>query len=263
MCIGFVDSIHGITNLYPTQLGRIVETRPEGVHVKKGEWLLKIDSRLAELRRKQAEKLPEIQKLKIMAIQCQKRAADLEIAIKKRSADRGIADAVDALAAAKELAKQLDYKIKAEELVESQAVYDYEQALLAVKECEVVAPADGTLMRSLVHVGEVLGANPKFPPMQFVPDGKKIIRAEILQEWAGRFKENQPVTIVDDTYTGPEWHGTITLISNWYAHKRSIIFEPFTLNDVRTLECIVEVTEKDAPFRIGQRVRVGVLKTGP
>ena len=286
MTIGFVDSEFGITNPYPTQLGRIVDIRPEGFRAKKGDWLIKIDDRLAKFRLreaeavlKQAEKLPEQHQLKlaqqalaIEAAQHEKKAADLNLAISKRSMDKGIADAADAFASGQELVKRIDCKVKAEQsklselkladpmqdLKRSQATYD--QAKLAVTECEMVAPSDGTLLRSLVHVGEVVGSNPKFPPIQFVPDGKKIIRAEILQEWAGRFKEGQNVTIVDDTYTGPEWHGTITRISDWYSQKRHIIFEPFTLNDARSLECIIEVTDKDAPLRIGQRVRIGVIK---
>ena len=111
-----------------------------------------------------------------------------------------------------------------------------------------------------MHAGEVLGPNPKTPALQFAADGTKIIRAEILQEWASRFKKDQAVEIEDDTYAGAKWTGKIKSISTWYSHKRSIIFEPFTLNDARSLECLIDVNDADGSLRIGQRVRVSLVQ---
>jgi multidrug resistance efflux pump len=295
MSLGYIDSEHGITNLYPTQHGTILQIRPEGFHAKKGEWLIKMDNRLAKLRLQEAEsmlekarKLPEQFRLnieeqteKINALKHQKKANEYDLAIAERGAKEaskdigeGAAKTIqDRLSKARELAKQIDCQIAVEEskltelklmgdpssdIKRAQSVYD--QAKLGVDECDLVAPTAGTVLRVLVHVGESLGPNPKFPALQFAQDGKKICRAEILQEWAVRFKEKQTVDIVDDTYNGVKWTGTITHISPWYAHKRSIIFEPFTFNDARSLECIIEVNEKDDSLRFGQRVRVGVRK---
>lgn len=304
MCIGFVDTINGVCNLYPTQLGRIVDMREEGYHAKKGEWLLKIDDQAARLQLQKAEALlekakmlPEQYKQKLvqqgLAVEDakqQKVVADLDFAQKKRQKEF-LGTAIvgpandkndkkpkqpnqydDAFAMAEKEIKRLDFKIGLEEsklaelklvdpkhdLDQAQAMYNL--AKLAVEECELRAPADGTLLRSLVHVGETLGANPKMPAMQFAADGKKVIRAEILQEWAGHFKKGQVVEIEDDTYARRDWTGTIKSIGLWYGPTRSIILEPFRMNDVRSLECIIEVNDKDDTLRIGQRVRVGVVK---
>lgn len=138
-----------------------------------------------------------------------------------------------------------------------------QQAKLGVQECKLLAPDDGQILRLFARVGEILGANPKAPAVQFSPKSPKIVRAEVLQEWANNVKLGQTVVVEDDTYAGPKWEGKVKRISEWFAPKRSIIFEPFMVNDVRTLECIIEITgEEKHPLRIGQRVRVTIRHGG-
>ena len=36
-------------------------------------------------------------------------------------------------------------------------------------------------------------------------------------------------------------------VSDWYTHRRSMLFEPFQYNDVRTLECLVSVEPGTLP----------------
>jgi hypothetical protein len=289
--IGYVDMQHGIATPYPTQFGEIVALREEGFHAKKGEWLLKIDDQLARLRLaeaeaafKEAEQYPKLHALKlkqqdqaIQAAKYRREATDFKISAGEREVEAfketgAVKQYKDKLDADKATAKQIDCEIETAkieklelELVDptlkvKQAKAVYDQARYAVDKCVLAAPEDGTLLRSTVHVGEALGANPKAPALEFAQDGKKIIRAEILQEWAGRFKKDQVVEIEDDSYNGPKWSGKIISISKWYSKKRSIILEPFTFNDVRSLECIVEVNDPDQTLCIGQRVRVGVIQ---
>jgi hypothetical protein len=47
-------------------------------------------------------------------------------------------------------------------------------------------------------------------------------------------------------------------VSDWYTHRRSILQEPFQLNDVRTLEWLIALDPGQQPLRIGQRVRVTI-----
>ncbi len=139
------------------------------------------------------------------------------------------------------------------------------QAELAVDECKLRAHEDGTVLRVLVTAGEVLGKNPRQPAIMFAPKpkGGRMIRAEVLQEFANRVSKGQVVKITDDTRHGTEWQGVVKRVSKWIAPKREKILEPFMLNDVRTLECWIEVSEGKAPMRIGQRVRVRFLDTDP
>src|SRR5437773_2192080 len=78
VCIGQVDADPGISKLYPLVQGRVLEVAAEGKEVKKGDILLKLESRPAEYKLSeakadlaaakellaQAEKLPEQHKRK-------------------------------------------------------------------------------------------------------------------------------------------------------------------------------------------------------
>lgn len=130
-----------------------------------------------------------------------------------------------------------------------------EQARIALDECFVVAPGNGTILRLMVNKGDVLGPTARQPAILFCPSGKRIIRAEVEQEWAARVQDGQRVLVQDDARLSGEWRGTVRSISDWYSHRRSILLEPRQFNDVRTLEVLVELDD-DQGLRIGQRVRV-------
>jgi multidrug resistance efflux pump len=129
------------------------------------------------------------------------------------------------------------------------------QAKYVLEKCELRAPVDGTVLRLLVSVGEVLGPTPKEPAIIFCPAEKRIIRVEVEQEFASKVAPGQHVTVQDDARQGAEWPGKVTRVSDWYLQRRHILMEPRQFNDIRTLECIVEV-ENDKTLKIGQRVRV-------
>jgi multidrug resistance efflux pump len=173
--------------------------------------------------------------------------------------------------------KQMDEAIKAEDakleqlkLLNPQLKIDQAQANVTVKEaerdrakialekCKLRAPDDGLVLRVLAHKGEVLGPNPSAPAIQFAPDAPKIVRAEVMQEWGHKVHLGQKCVIEDDTYKGPRWEGKVRSMAEVYGPKRKRIIEPFMLNDVRTLECIVAFTTPQPAVRIGQRVRVKI-----
>jgi multidrug resistance efflux pump len=132
-----------------------------------------------------------------------------------------------------------------------------EEAQLAVTYYQIVAPSKGYVLRVYAHQGEVLGPNPRSPALEFMPDSPYIVRAEVLQEWGHLVKKGQEVLIEDDTYRGPTWKGKVRTLSKWYGPQRSQVIEPFRYNDVRTLECIIEI-EDATNARYGQRVRAKI-----
>jgi multidrug resistance efflux pump len=135
-----------------------------------------------------------------------------------------------------------------------------DRAKLALDECLVTAPADGTVLRLSVQKGDLLAAEPKTPALIFCPAGPRIVRAEVEQEFAGRVQEGQMATIQDDTSSGngPTWTGKVTRVGDWMAHRRSILPDPSQFHDIRTLECIIAIDPNQTPLRIGQRVRVAL-----
>ena len=135
-----------------------------------------------------------------------------------------------------------------------------DKAKLAVEESVVTAPSDGKVLRLDLRKGDLLAAQPKSPPLIFCPAGPRIIRAEVEQEWAGRVQEGQVANIEDETSNGdgPKWSGKVVRISDWMAHRRSILPDPSQFHDIRTLECIISLDSNQPPLRIGQRMRVSL-----
>jgi multidrug resistance efflux pump len=301
VCFGFGDVKPRVANLYPLQPGRVVEVAAEGTTVRKDAPLLRLDSRLAELEAERAQvdwedakdqlalvrPLPEQHQNKIeqqqqaiAAARSKREGAQQELDVKQKlfkSANANIETvrgaeaelkARDAEVRAAELrlkelqlldphvgVKRAERAVKAKELV-------YKKAKLVLDECVLRAPEDGTVLRVGTHVGETLGTQTKLPAIEFCPNAPRIIRAEVLQEWASRVREGQEAVIEDDTRAGLRWHGKVMHVSDWYSQRRSMLQEPFQYNDVRTLECLVSVDPGGPPLRIGQRVRVTIKPGG-
>src|SRR5262245_31781672 len=131
-----------------------------------------------------------------------------------------------------------------------------EKAEYGLKQCTVVAPEDGTVLRCLVRAGEVLGPSPQQPALIFRPNRPLIVRAEVEQEFAAGVREGQKALIVDNATGGGEWRGVVSRVSGWYTQRRSVLHEPLQFNDVRTLEVIIRLPSDGKGLRIGQQVRV-------
>jgi multidrug resistance efflux pump len=137
-----------------------------------------------------------------------------------------------------------------------------DQAQLAVDECVLRAPEDGWVLQVLVSPGTALTAQPNQPAIQFWPASKKrIVRAEVEQEFARRIEKGKPVTIEEESGGNKICDGKVERLAKWYTQRRS---PPDGMrigkDDVHILECIVELAidpTSEAP-RIGQRVRVRV-----
>jgi multidrug resistance efflux pump len=293
--LGLVDVEPGIAKLYPLQPGRVLFVAPEGKFVKKGEIILSVDKTLANfnlqqaeaaledarLLLKEAEKKPEKHKIDLKTQQhaidiaeSKKKAAGLELEKKKKlgelisKEDLGVLqEAFNALEKLVEIEKnKLDLlKLVDPEVDRKRAQGNVDdkkaqlgKAKLAVKECDILAPFDGKVLRVFVQADEILGRDPKVPAIQFCPNSRRIVRAEVLQEWAGHVAEGQKVIIEDDTHFGVQWTGKVKYVSDWITQKRNMVLEPFMVNDVRTLECVIDVNPGGPPMRIGQRVRVTI-----
>jgi multidrug resistance efflux pump len=132
------------------------------------------------------------------------------------------------------------------------------KAKLDLREYVLRSPGKGKILRSFVNVGEALGSNPQRPAMEFAPDGPRIVRAEIEQEFASHVRAGMKARIYDyDASNDHVWHGQVARLSDWISKRRSQVFEPMQFNDVRTLEAVIKLEDEPKyPLRIGQRVRV-------
>jgi multidrug resistance efflux pump len=295
VCFGYVDVESGIRSLYPLQPGRVEEVDvSENQEVRAGTVLLRLDKGQAEgqvrqaradleagqVRLSQARKAVRQQQLKeaqqqavIEAVRQRVKASEWLLARKAELRGTLVNDKEFAAAQAQnEEAKAVlcgeQQKLEELKLVDPQeslrlAEIDAEVrqarldlAQVALGECDLKAPCDGTVLRLLAARGDVLSAQPLQPAVLFCPRGPRVIRAEVEQEFAPRVAVNHEASIEDDNTTAATWRGKVVRVSDWYTHRRSILLEPLQQNDVRTLECLIELAPGQPPLRIGQRVRV-------
>jgi multidrug resistance efflux pump len=294
-CFGYVDVESGVAALYPLQPGRVefVEVH-ENDEVAAGKVLLKLDARPAEQLVKQAQadldaalvqlqrarkgaeqqNIRELEQIAVVeAWRHRLKAAEWVLARKQELVT--VATNAKEVAAAKEQCAELEAAIRGEEgklqelrlndpawevrraeaeVVAKQARLD--QARLGLEECQLKAPADGKVLRVQVSPGDVLGSQPVRPAVLFCPKGPRIVRAEIPQEFAAGIAVGQEVTIRDDSRTESHWRGKVRMLSDWYSHRRSMWQDPLQYNDVRTLECLIDLEPEQPALRIGQRVLV-------
>jgi multidrug resistance efflux pump len=151
---------------------------------------------------------------------------------------------------------QIDIQGAEEDIKAKQALL--QQAREDLEECAVVAPADGHVLRILVGPGDVLNAAAQEAVVLFCPDVPRFVRAELEQEFAYRVAVGQPATIRDDSSAPSHWTGRVAVVSDWYTNRRSVLKEPLQFNDVRTLECLIDLDPGQPLLRIGQRVRVTI-----
>jgi len=292
--IGYVDVNRGLISLFPTQQGRVTDVLvEESAKVALGTPLLKIadraakytleraeaDLRAAEAVLSQAKKAPEAHDLDV---KMQKTAIDakrvqLDHAKKQRDkveakpdtygkagleeAEIAVELAQYALEAEQDKLKKLQLDDPTVSLTKAQADVDSkkkqrDQAQLAVDECVLKAPMNGSVVRLQTAPGDVFGSPTKQAAMLFCPDEPRIIRADFDQEFANRLKVGQSAFITDNTGAPGTWRGKVTRISGIYTERRNIVQSPFQFNDVRTLECIIELEPNQEPLRINQLVRV-------
>ena len=135
--MGFVDTELGIAKLHPLVPGRVEAVVAEGIEVKKGDVLLKLDRQIAEDKLSeaeadlsaaqvllhQAEKLPEQHRLKkgqqsaaVEAARHQREAANQEYQGKLKSFEQNGTIGIAFKQAQEALVRALDEKAKAEDL---------------------------------------------------------------------------------------------------------------------------------------------------
>lgn len=136
-----------------------------------------------------------------------------------------------------------------------------DKARYGLEQCTVKAPVDGTVSRVLVGKGEVLGPTPKQPAILFCPAAPRIVRAEVEQEFAGVVKAGQQALVFDDTRNDPSPRkGKVVRLADMFTPRRTHLPTVLPVLELRVLEFIVELEPGPSGLRIGERVRVKLVK---
>jgi membrane fusion protein, multidrug efflux system len=155
-------------------------------------------------------------------------------------------------------------KTKEAEAAVEQAKAELAKAQSAVEMCVVKAKSAGTVEQVTISAGTTMGVATRAPALWLIPNGPRVVRAEIEAEFAHRVGPDivgKTVTITDHTDPKLTYSGTVRRVPNVYLLKRASA-ENFLGGDTRVLEAVIEVSDpapaNKPPLRIGQRVRVNL-----
>ena len=297
-CFGLVDFEQGAIPLSLLQAGRVAEVLVrENQSVKAGTVLLRLDDRQGRSRvaaaaavvqsaeaqltsaRRQPSRLRSLiaqQQADLDAASSRLAGAEKSLARQRRLvADKlhspdevGIAeDEVKALAAVQRAAqskldelRQQDWEgeVRRAEAELAGARANLEQAQQALDEYTLRAPADGIVLRLSISRGEVFSERTTKPAVLFGPDGPRVIRAEVDQEFARGLRVNQEAVAEDDVRPERVWKGHVQHVSNWYLPRREVMDQLLYARESRTLECLIALKPGQPPLRVGQRMRVTI-----
>lgn len=295
-CLGYVDVEKGVLPLTPSVPGRVVEVAAKANETGgAGATLLRLEDDAARADVQQAEEslraaqaqLPEArqgpgihqslvaqQQDAIEAARHDLAAARILATHKAKLAKQELIRQEEADAAREQVAKAeaaeraeqkklraLEMRDPQQNLARAEAEVRAHQAVLdkaryALRQCSVSAPGPGEVLGVLVQTGDVFGPQSREPALMFVPEGPRIVRAEVEQEFAPRVAVGQRAEVSDDALHGPTWTGRVARLSDWFAPRRTSPPDVTLPADVRTLECIIELDAAQPRPRIGQRVRV-------
>ena len=94
--------------------------------------------------------------------------------------------------------------------------------------------------------------------IQFAPHGRRLVRAEVDQEFAGRVQAGQSALVRDDAPSGTSWQGKVLRVADWYTQRRYLTYDASQVRDTRTVECLIALDPGQSEPRLGQRVRVTI-----
>lgn len=298
VAMGLVDVEQGIARLTSQMPGKIVRIEAkENQTYESGAVLLIVDDTTAKLKLAQAELAVLVAQGKVTQAEAGRKIAEAEkraqgVAIEvaeareqtykrrqndtktlesvpgqtKRDLEDAVRDSAFLVKAEKEKLQVIESKLQFAITEEAQAklqvqVYQEQvnEAKKAIADCVLKAPYQGKVLRVRARLGELSSPSHPEPLIEFCPDAPRIIRAEVAQEFAHSVNTGQSCKISDDSRNNSgSWTGRIQRVGDWYSPRRSNLFEPLQMNDVRTLECIVTVDPGGEPIRIGQRMRISI-----
>lgn len=155
-------------------------------------------------------------------------------------------------------------KVKEAEAAVKQADAQLAKAKSAVELCVVKAKTDGTVEQVTIGPGTTIGVGTRGHALWLIPNGPRVVRAEVEAEFAHRVGPElvgKTVTVADHTDPKLTYTGVVRRVPPVFLLKRATS-ENFLGGDTRVIEVPIEVTDPSPagkpPLRIGQRVRVNL-----
>ncbi|MFJ6322031.1 MULTISPECIES: HlyD family secretion protein [unclassified Rhizobium] len=255
---GTVDVEGGLYRITAVRDGVVASVEAaEGAYVRKGDVLAILDSRqeasavrIADAELAQAEDHYKLLQLKVKSL-----SKTLE-RMQRAAAGKAVSD--QALSDARDAYETQAIETNSAAFAVSVARERLEIAKREVSVRSITAPADGIVIRQAVKAGEAVSVQAMTEMFVLLPDGPKIVRADIPEEYLGLVGPGMNVEIAAEGRTGQSVSGKISRISKVLTRPKSAE-NSGERSDVRAANCIITIA-RDAPLAIGQRVVVRVLK---
>jgi multidrug resistance efflux pump len=118
------------------------------------------------------------------------------------------------------------------------------------------APVAGRIVARNVHVGDVVSAQGAQPLVELLPDGPRIVRAELNEGFVAKVKVGMNAQVYSEVDSSKVWPARVVRIGDVFGRSK-LSEEGQESVDARDVECILDLPESD--LRVGQRVQVRFL----
>jgi macrolide-specific efflux system membrane fusion protein len=127
------------------------------------------------------------------------------------------------------------------------------QAEYEVEVRSLRAPVAGHIVTRNVHVGDVVSAQGAQTLLELLPDGPRIVRAELNEGFVAKVKVGMNAQVYSEADSSKTWPARVVRIGETFGRSR-LAEEGQESVDARDVECILDLPESD--LRVGQRVQV-------
>lgn len=250
---GRVDIEGGIVRLAARRDGVIAKVLvEEGDRVRTGQVLATLDDDLAQRNLALAEREVEQAEIDVRRARVERAAADREV---KRLEPLATSETVSR----QDLDREQDARDLAEVAVQAAtAAVETARARQAVAareliERQVVAPMDGQIIQRQARPGNGVSTLNVTPLFLFAPDGPRIVRAELEEQYLAAVNVGQPVQIILEAQPDSTWAGKVVRIGRVIG-ERTPSNDPKERQDAPVVELVIALDAE--ALLIGQRVVV-------
>lgn len=255
---GRVDIEGGVIRLAARRDGVIAQVQvEEGARVQAGQVLATLDDALAQRTLALARSETRQAEIELQKAELDQRSAQRELqrlaplapddTVPRQELDRAH-DALEAAGIAARAARAAVGTAQA-------------RAALAARELDerrIVAPLDGQIIQRQARPGNGVSTLNVTPLFLFVPDGPRIVRAELDEQYLSAVAAGQGAEIVLEADPQRTWRGRVLRIGK-VVGQRTPSDDPAERQDNRVVEVVLALDAED--LLIGQRVIVRLLKS--
>jgi HlyD family secretion protein len=259
---GRVEPRGGVIQIAANRDGIVREVRVnEGDRVAPGAVLATLDDEAARLRLALAQRQQAQARLALEPLRIRQAAAAREVRRLEQLVAEQLANAQD-LDEARDRVAEVGAEISQGGAAEETARAELALAQFEVDARVVRAPVAGQIIRRLASPGEGTGSGTVTPLFWLAPDGPQVVRAQLDEDSVHLVTPGQSAEVVAESAAGPVTRARVQRVGLYFGPRPSATDDPAERQDVRVVDCVLELDAAAPPLLIGQRVLVRFLRPG-